>query len=82
VLHARRDWGATAEEAGAVLPGDDLVPEPAEQTTLAVTVAAPADTIWAWLVQMGQGRGGMYSYDWLENLLGLDIHTTGEIRAE
>ena len=82
VLHARRNWGATAEETSRTLPGDELVPEPAEQSTLAVTVEAPPDEIWAWLVQMGQGRGGMYSYDWLENLIGLDIHTTDEIREE
>jgi len=82
VLHARRNWGATAGEAGAPLPGDELVPEPAEQMTLAVTVDAPAEEIWAWLVQIGHGRGGMYSYDWLENLIGLDIHTTEEIREE
>jgi hypothetical protein len=82
VLHARRNWGATPAEVAAVLPGDELVPEPADQTTLAVSVAAPAEEVWAWLVQIGQGRGGMYSYDWLENLLGLDIHTTEEIREE
>lgn len=82
VLHARRNWGATAAEAAAPLPGDELVPEPAEMSTLAVTVAAPAEEIWAWLVQMGHGRGGMYSYDWLENLIGLDIHTTDEIREQ
>jgi len=81
-LHARRNWGATAAEAAAALPGDDFVPEPAEQTTLAVTVDAPAEEIWTWLVQMGQGRGGMYSYDWLENLIGLDIHSSDEIREE
>jgi hypothetical protein len=81
-VHARRNWGATAEDATATLPGDELVPEPAEQTTLAVTVDAPAEEVWAWLVQMGHGRGGMYSYDWLENLIGLDIHTTDEIRGE
>lgn len=81
-LHARRNWGATAEEASRVLPGDEFVPEPAEQTTLAMTVEAPPEEIWAWLVQMGQGRGGMYSYDWLENLIGLDIHSADEIRDE
>jgi hypothetical protein len=81
-LHARRNWGATPDEVAAMLPGDEFVPDPAEQTTLAVTVDAPADAIWAWLVQMGQGRGGMYSYDWLENLIGLDIHSTDEIREE
>jgi hypothetical protein len=82
VLHARRNWGATADEVGARLPGDELVPEPAEQTTLAVPVHAPAEEVWAWLVQIGQGRGGMYSYDWLEDLIGLDIHSAEDIRDE
>jgi hypothetical protein len=81
-VHARRNWGASAEEAAAPLPGDELVPEPAEQMTLAMTVDAPAEEIWAWLVQIGQNRGGMYSYDWLENLIGLHIHSTDEIREE
>jgi hypothetical protein len=82
VLHARRNWGATAGEVAATLPGDELVPDPADEMTLAVTVDAPAEVVWPWLVQMGHGRGGMYSYDWLENLIGLDIHTTDEIREE
>ena len=82
VVHARRHWGATAGEVTAVLPGDEFVPDPAENTTLAVTVAAPADEVWSWLVQMGQDRGGMYSYDWLENLLGLRIHSVELIREE
>ncbi|MGY1679964.1 hypothetical protein [Geodermatophilus sp. SYSU D01176] len=81
-VHVRRDRGATGEEAAATLPGDELVPEPAEDTTLAVTVHAPAGEVWAWLVQVGQDRGGMYSYDRLENLIGLRIHSTDEIREE
>ena len=82
MLHNRRDWGATKGEAATTLPGDEFVPDPADNTTLAVSVDAPADEVWRWLVQLGQGRGGMYSYDWLENLIGLDIHTTDEIRDE
>ncbi len=81
-VHATRDWGATHAEAARVLPGDELVPAPAEQTTLAVDVAAPAEEVWPWLVQIGKGRGGMYSYDWLENLVGLDIHSTDEVREQ
>jgi hypothetical protein len=80
LLHRRRNWGATAAEARATLPGDEFVPEPAEQTTLAVTVDARAPEIWAWLVQIGQDRGGMYSYDWLENLVGLRIHSAGQVQ--
>jgi hypothetical protein len=82
LLHARRNWGATADEVAETLPGDEFVPGPAQQTTLAVPVAAPAEEVWAWLVQIGQDRGGMYSYDWLENLLGLHIHSADEIREE
>ena len=81
-VHARRNWGATADEIDPALPGDELVPGPAENTTLGVSIAAPAEKVWAWLVQIGQGRGGMYSYDWAENLVGLDIQTTDQIREE
>jgi len=69
-----RNWGATREEIDAAHPGDDLVAGPVTTTTYAVTVQAPAETVWSWLVQIGQDRGGMYSYEWLENLFGLDIH--------
>ncbi|WP_029432355.1 hypothetical protein [Blastococcus sp. URHD0036] len=82
LLHGTRNWGATHGEAQRVLPGDELVPGPVEQTTLALTVEAPAEAVWPWLVQIGQDRGGMYSYDCLENLVGLDIHSTEEIREE
>ncbi len=60
-------WGATGDEVEDPLPGDDLVPEPALECTRAVTIHAPAEDVWPWLVQMGYGRGGFYSYDWLEN---------------
>ena len=69
-------------ELAATLPGDQLVPGPAVHTTLAVPVEAAPEAVWPWLVQIGQGRGGMYSYDWLENLIGLDIHSADEIREE
>jgi hypothetical protein len=61
-------WGATGEESTMSLPGDELVPEPAIQSTRAVTIDAPASDVWPWLIQMGYGRGGFYSYDILENL--------------
>jgi hypothetical protein len=77
-----RNWGATREEVDSVLSGDELVPGPAVTTTLAVSVAAPPADVWAWLVQIGQDRGGMYSYDLVENLVGLQIHSTGELRNE
>ena len=77
-----RDWGASKSECRAVLPGDELVADPADVVTRAVTIDAPAEQVWRWLVQIGQDRGGMYSYDWLENLVGLQIHSAQEIRPE
>jgi hypothetical protein len=77
-----RDWGATKRECVTRLPGDELIAEPADVTTRAVTIDAPAGEVWRWLVQIGQDRGGMYSYDGIENLLGLRIHSADEIRDE
>lgn len=77
-----RDWGATKAEASTTLPGDELVPEPAVVVTRAVEIEAPAAAVWPWLVQMGQDRGGLYSYDALENAVGLDIHSVDEIHPE
>ncbi|GAA0246458.1 hypothetical protein ACFFQF_05480 [Haladaptatus pallidirubidus] len=44
------------------------------QATRAITIDAPVEDLWPWVVQLGQGRGGFYSYDWLENLVGAGIH--------
>ena len=59
-------WGATDEEARRAMPGDELLPG-ASSATRAVTIAASADAIWPWLVQLGYGRAGWYSYDWIDN---------------
>lgn len=72
-------WGTRREELTEPLPGDDVKPDAKVQTTHAITIDAPAAEIWKWLVQIGQGRGGFYSYDWLENLFGLDIKNAEEI---
>lgn len=77
-----RTWGATDEEVSGQLPGDDLVPEPSDETTRAVTVEAPSDDVWPWIVQLGQGRGGFYSYTWLENLVGAGIHNVDRVIPE
>lgn len=76
------DWGATAAERAMALPGDELLPEGAGWSTLAITVDAPPAAVWPWLVQVGQDRAGFYSYTWLENLVGADIHNVDEIRPE
>jgi hypothetical protein len=75
-------WGATDEEVGEPLPGDDVIKRPRYQATRAVTVHAPIPDVWPWLVQIGQGRGGLYSYDRLENLFGLGFHSADRIVPE
>jgi hypothetical protein len=72
-------WGATDEEARLVLPGDELVAEPATQATRAISIDAPPEAVWPWIVQLGADRGGFYSYDWLEDLFGLGIHSATEV---
>jgi hypothetical protein len=59
-------WGATDAEVRRAMPGDDRIPD-AASTTRAITIAAPAEQVWPWLVQLGYGRGGWYSYDWIDN---------------
>jgi hypothetical protein len=72
-------WGAIPEEVTGELPGDGLLAKPDIVTTRAITIDAPPSAIWPWLVQMGSGRGGVYTYDWIENLFGLGMHSADEI---
>jgi hypothetical protein len=60
-------WGATDAEVAAAMPGDDLVPDPSFTATRAITIAAPPEDVWPWIVQIGTGRAGFYSYDLLDN---------------
>jgi len=76
------NWGSTAAERQMALPGDNLIPVGAGQSTKAITINAPPDIVWQWLVQIGQDRAGFYSYTWLENILGADIHNADEIHPE
>lgn len=75
----RRHWGATEDEVASTLPGDDLIAQPRYQTTRAIAVQATPAAVWAWLVQLGQGRGGFYTFDRLENLAGLNMHSVDRI---
>jgi hypothetical protein len=75
-------WGATDDELKFVLPGDELVPDADLTATRAITVRAGADGVWPWIAQLGQGRGGFYSYDFLENLVGCDIHSATRVVPE
>jgi hypothetical protein len=75
-------WGATNEEAGCSLPGDDIIANPDLVATRAITIGTVAGQVWPWIAQLGQGPGGFYSYDFLENLVGCDIHSADRIVTE
>jgi hypothetical protein len=76
-------WGATRAEADARLPGDELLEHADGVATRAIDIEAPASAVWPWLAQMGPApRGGAYTYDWIENLLGLDMHSADTILPE
>ena len=75
-------WGATAQEAGGQVAGDELMPDAGIVATRVVEINAPPAAIWPWLVQMGPGRGGAYTYAWIEGRLGIDIRNTDRIIPE
>ena len=73
-------WGATGEEVNRPLPGDDLMDH--ASANHAITIQAPVQEVWPWLVQIGQDRAGFYSYSFLENLVRADIHNADRIVPE
>lgn len=75
-------WGATDDEVGRALPGDDVLPSADLVATRAISVHAGADEVWPWVAQLGQDRGGFYSYDRLENLMGCQIHSADRVVPE
>jgi hypothetical protein len=76
-------WGATDAEVKRAMAGDDLVTNPIHVTTRAVTIRAERSDVWPWLVQMGYGRGGMYSYDFVDRVMGiLDRESSWRIMPE
>jgi len=75
-------WGATVEEATGPVAGDDLIAKPDITATRAITIRTTAENVWPWIAQLGQGRGGFYSYDMLEDLVGCDIHSADRIVLE
>ena len=75
-------WGATDQECDEVLPGDDLILPADLAATRAITVRASIGQVWPWIAQLGQGRGGFYSYDFLENLVGCDIQSADRVVPE
>lgn len=75
-------WGARTDEIHAALPGDEMVADGAARTTRAVTINAAPQDIWPWLVQIGEDRGGFYSYYLLERAVGADVHNADVIHPE
>jgi len=78
----RLRWGTEDLEATDPLPGDELVPKPKWSYTLGIDVAAPPEAVWPWIAQIGQRRGGFYTYQTLENMVGCKITNTTEILPE
>jgi hypothetical protein len=75
-------WGTWPQEAATPLPGDEILPHPDLVATRGIDIAAPAAEVWPWVAQLGQGRGGFYSYDHLENLVGCDVHSADSVVAD
>jgi hypothetical protein len=78
----RARWGAKEDEVQGPQLGDDLVEAPRCGFTHAIQINAPADKVWPWVVQISQNKGGFYSYEWLENLVGCQIHNAEQIHPE
>jgi hypothetical protein len=76
-------WGASESEATSPLPGDELLEDADGVSTRAIDIDAPACAVWPWLAQMGPApRGGAYTYDWIENVLGLNMHSAETVLAQ
>jgi hypothetical protein len=75
-------WGTTPVERAMSLPGDQRVLNPTYRVDHAITIRAPANAVWPWLAQLGQDRGGFYSYAWLERMVGDHITNADRIHPE
>ena len=75
-------WGATDDEVRAFLPGDEILNRAQLVSTRAITIASKPDDVWPWIAQLGQGRGGFYSYEVPENLIGCDIHSADVVMPQ
>jgi hypothetical protein len=77
------NWGAQEAEVDARLPGDELLDDADVVATRAITIEAPPSGVWPWIAQMGPApRGGAYTYDWIENLFGLHMHSADRVLPE
>jgi hypothetical protein len=75
-------WGAEPGDEQRELPGDELLPQDRTRILHAVTIDAPAEEVWPWLAQLGQDRGGFYSYEWLENFAGCEMKNADRVHPE
>jgi hypothetical protein len=78
----RSQWGVGAQSAARRYPGDELIPQPLWGWTHGIEISAPAPDVWPWVAQIGADRGGFYSYQWLENLIGCQVHNAETIHPE
>ena len=78
----RTTWGLSSADAARAYPGDDLVPRPRWSWTHGIEIDAPAEEVWPWIAQIGADRGGFYSYQWLENLVGCEIRNAETVHPE
>jgi hypothetical protein len=75
-------WGARPDEPDPALAGENLIASPSWEFTHAVSIAAPSESVWPWIVQIGQGRGGFYTFELLENIVGCRITNADTILPE
>jgi hypothetical protein len=75
-------WGSTERERKRVWAGDEFMPEPVTQSTRVITIHAACDEVWPWIAQIGQDRGGFYSYTALENFVGCEMQNADRIHPE
>ena len=75
-------WGATDAELATVFPGEEIFPVAGSRSVRGVTVGAPADEVWPWVAQIGQDRGGFYSYEVLEDLVGCEMPRATRVMPE
>ena len=75
-------WHTTPGERTMALPGDDLLPNPVRVANHAITIKTKAEKIYPWILQIGADKSGMYSYTWLENLVGCTMAKVEEIKSE
>jgi hypothetical protein len=79
---SRSHWGLESSLADRAYPGDDLIPDPRWGWTHGVEIDAPAEQVWGWVAQIGADRGGFYSYQWLENVVGCEVRNAERVHPE